>query len=95
MRHSLFDIFQANLFPVVQLDHAVADVLDVVLLLAKDVKPGWVLGQRLLQLPGGQVDACHGDRFRHVANEDVGAETVIHEVPKEGGETGYYNCDCC
>lgn len=62
-----------------------ADVLDVIFLLSKDVKPGRVLGQRLLQLPGGQVDARNRDRLRHVPNEDVSAQTVVHEVPKEVG----------
>jgi len=62
-----------------------ADVLDVIFLLSKDVKPGRVLGQRLLQLPGSQVDAGHRDRLRRVPDEDVSAEAVVHEVPKEVG----------
>ena len=76
---------QAHLFSIVQLDHAEAAVLDIVLLFTQDVEPGWVLGQRFLQLPGSQVDAGHRDRLGRVPDKHVCPKTVVHEVPKEIG----------
>ena len=38
--------------------------------------------QAYLELSGREVDAGHGDCLGRIANENVGPEAVIHEVPK-------------
>ena len=71
----------SHLFPVVEADHAVAALLDVVLLDGEHLEPRGVLGQRHPQLPRREVDAGDGDRLGRVAHEHVRPQRVVHEVP--------------
>ncbi len=69
------------LFLVVKLNHSVATIFDVVFLHPEDLKPRRVLRQRFLQLTRSQVYAGHRNRLWHVADKNVGAQAVVHEIP--------------
>jgi hypothetical protein len=75
------DEYLSYLFPVIQANHSVAAVFDVVLLYPEDIEPARVFWQDDLELPGREVDAGYGDRLGPVAHEHVRSQAVVHEVP--------------
>jgi hypothetical protein len=78
--------FKTYLFLVVKAYHFVTTFFYVVFLYSKNIEPRGSFGQGLLKLSSGKINAGCGNSFWKIPHEDIGPETIIHEVPIIGRE---------